>query len=205
MKKLESMLQYCYRKIKGENMNLYEAIFVRKSVRSYTNDVLSPQLLDKIREHFHELTGLFGGIATSMSILDNRKGQQKLLSLFSVKAPYYMAFYSEEAPRYLMNTGYLMEQMVLYLCSQGIGTCFIGSRRVRKELQSKDGRKLVGLVAFGKSKGPCTRKQAEANRLALDEICVFKEIPRQWGEAAAGGSEAGALQYEQPALAFCSL
>ena len=180
MKKLESMLQYCYRKIKGENMNLYEAIFVRKSVRSYTNDVLSPQLLDKIREHFHELTGLFGGIATSMSILDNRKGQQKRLSLFSVKAPYYMAFYSEEAPRYLMNTGYLMEQMVLYLCSQGIGTCFIGSRRVRKELQSKDGRKLVGLVAFGKSKGPCTRKQAEANRLALDEICVFKEIPRQW-------------------------
>ena len=59
MKKLESMLQYCYRKIKGENMKLYEAIFVRKSVRRYTNDVLSPQLLDKIREHFHELTGLF--------------------------------------------------------------------------------------------------------------------------------------------------
>ena len=161
-------------------MNLYEAIFARKSVRSYTNETLSPQVLDKIREHFHELTGLFGGIDTAVSVLDNRKAQQKFLSLFSVRAPYYLAFYSEQAPRYLMNMGYLMEQMVLYLCSIGLGTCYIGSRRVRRELQEKDGKKLVGIIAFGKSKGPWTRKPSEANRLAMDELCVFKEVPRQW-------------------------
>ncbi len=161
-------------------MNLYEAIFARKSVRSYTNEALSPQLLDNIREHFREVTGLFGGMETGLSILDNRKGQHRFLSLFSVKAPYYMAFYSEEAPRYLMNMGYLMEQMVLYLCSQGIGTCFIASKKVRRELQTRNGRKLVGIIAFGKSKGPCTRKPSEANRLGMDELCVFKEVPRQW-------------------------
>lgn len=139
-------------------MNLYEAIFVRKSVRNYINEALSPQILDKIRDHFRELTGLFGGIETSISVLDNRKGQQKFLSIFSVRAPYYMAFYSEEAPRYLMNAGYLMEQMVLYLCSIGLGSCYIGSRRVRRELQVKDGKKLIGIIAFGKSKGAHTRK-----------------------------------------------
>ena len=79
-----------------------------------------------------------------------------------------------------MNMGYLMEQMVLYLCSIGLGTCYIGSRRVRRELQEKDGKKLVGIIAFGKSKGPWTRKPSEANRLAMDELCVFKEVPRQW-------------------------
>ena len=42
-------------------MNLYEAIFVRKSVRSYTGEALSPQLLDKVKAHYRELTGLFGG------------------------------------------------------------------------------------------------------------------------------------------------
>ena len=110
-------------------MNLYEAIFVRKSVRSYTGESLSPQVLDKLKAHFRELTGLFGGIETDMAVLDNRKGQQRMLSLFSVKAPYYLVFYSGEAPRYLMNMGYLMEQMVLYMCSIGIGTCYIGSCR----------------------------------------------------------------------------
>ena len=143
-------------------MNLYEAIFVRKSVRSYTGEALSPQLLDKVKAHYRELTGLFGGIETEISVLDNRRGQQRMLSLFSVKAPYYLVFYSEEAPRYLMNMGYLMEQMVLYMCSLGIGTCFIGSNKIKKELQEKDGRKMVGIVAFGKSKGSHVRKQAEA-------------------------------------------
>src|SRR5699024_11676136 len=75
---------------------------------------------------------------------------------------------------------YIMEQMVLYLCSIGLGNCYIGSRRVRRELQEKDGKKLVGIIAFGKSKGPWTRKPSEANRLAMDELCVFKEVPRQW-------------------------
>lgn len=161
-------------------MNLYEAIFVRKSVRSYTGEALSPQLLDKVKAHYRELTGLFGGIETEISVLDNRRGQQRMLSLFSVKAPYYLVFYSEEAPRYLMNMGYLMEQMVLYMCSLGIGTCFIGSNKIKKELQEKDGRKMVGIVAFGESKGSHVRKQAEAKRLSIDQLCIFKEVPRQW-------------------------
>ena len=119
-------------------MNLYEAIFARKSVRSYTNETLSPQVLDKIREHFHELTGLFGGIDTAVSVLDNRKAQQKFLSLFSVRAPYYLAFYSEQAPRYLMNMGYLMEQMVLYLRSYtqtGESTAVLPARQAAAALE----------------------------------------------------------------------
>ena len=161
-------------------MNLYEAIFVRKSVRSYAGESLSPQLLDKITGHYQELTGLFGGIDTDIAILDNRKGQHRMLSMFSVHAPYYMVFYSEEAPRYLMNMGYLMEQMVLYMCSLGIATCFIGSNKIKKELHEKNHKKMVGILAFGKSKGSHVRKQSEAKRLPMDELCIFKEVPRQW-------------------------
>lgn len=161
-------------------MNLYEAIFIRKSVRSYVNDPVSPQVLEKLRRHFQELNGLFGNFETDYAVLDNRKGQQKMLSMFSVKAPYYMAFYSEEGPRYLMNMGYLMEQMVLYMCSLGLGTCFIGSRSVHKDQQSKGDLKLVGIVAFGRSKGMPTRRASEADRLPMDELCVYKEVTRQW-------------------------
>ena len=161
-------------------MNLYEAIFARKSVRNYSFESLPSQTMDKIWEHYRNTMALFSGIGTDMAILDNRKGQEKLLSLVSVKAPYYLAFYSEESERYLMNIGYLMEEMVLYLCSIGLGTCFIGSSRVRKSETVKNGKKLVGIVAFGKSHGPHTRRQSEAKRLPLEELCVFKEVPRQW-------------------------
>ena len=137
-------------------MNLYEAIFVRKSVRNYCFDTLPPQTLDKIWEHYKEMPALFSGIGVDMAILDNRKGQERMLSMFSVKAPYYMAFYSEESERYLMNVGYIMEQMVLYLCSIGLGTCFIGSNRVKKAELEKNGKRLV------------------------EDLCVFKEVPRQW-------------------------
>ena len=161
-------------------MNLYEAIFVRKSVRNYCFDTLPPQTLDKIWEHYKEMPALFSGIGVDMAILDNRKGQERMLSMFSVKAPYYMAFYSEESERYLMNVGYIMEQMVLYLCSIGLGTCFIGSNRVKKAELEKNGKRLVGIVAFGKSHGSHTRRQSEAKRLPLEDLCVFKEVPRQW-------------------------
>ena len=60
-------------------MNLYEAIFVRKSVRSYCFDTLPPQTLDKIWEHYKEMPALFSGIGVDMAILDNRKGQERML------------------------------------------------------------------------------------------------------------------------------
>ena len=50
-------------------MNLYEAIFVRKSVRNYCFDTLPPQTLDKIWEHYKEMPALFSGIGVDMAIL----------------------------------------------------------------------------------------------------------------------------------------
>ena len=161
-------------------MNLYEAIFVRKSVRSYTGEAINPQTLDKLKSRFRELTGLFGGIETDMVILDNRKGQQRMLSLFSVRAPYYLVFYSAEAPRYLMNMGYLMEQMVLYMCSIGIGTCYIGSNKIKRSFRPGTAKKWWESWPLEKHGGSHVRKQAEAKRLSLEQLCVFKEVPRQW-------------------------
>ena len=36
-------------------MNLFEAIFVRKSVRSYTNEGISPKVLEDILKQFDEI------------------------------------------------------------------------------------------------------------------------------------------------------
>lgn len=161
-------------------MNLYEAIFARKSVRSYSTESVSVKDIERIQNFYKQTQGLFTGIGTDIAILDNRRRQQKFLSFFSVNAPYYLAFYSEDRERSLMNAGYIMEQLVLFMCSIGIGTCFVGSTRVRNSCLTKDGKRLVGLIAFGKAKGSHIRKQSEAKRLELKELCVYKEVPRQW-------------------------
>lgn len=161
-------------------MNLYEAIFVRKTIKNYTNEALSQQTLDKLRDYFDNLTGLFGNMRCGYKVLDPRKGEAHSTGLFGVRAPYYMAFYSEKASRYLMNMGYIMQQMVLYMCRLGIGTSYLSAQIVKKEDLTMDGMQFVCAVAFGKAKGSHLRKPAEAKRLPLKELCVYKEVPRQW-------------------------
>ena len=161
-------------------MNLYEAIFSRKSVRSYTEEPVDETLLDRIRQYYTEQVSPFESMETDFTIIDAKKSPQPLLRLLSVRAPYYMVFYSEEGPRYLMNAGYRMEQMNLFLCSIGLGACFVGSSRIRKDLQQKGNLQMVGILAFGWPKEKLVRKHGEAKRLSLEELCVFKEQPRQW-------------------------
>ena len=62
-------------------MNLFEAIFVRKSVRSYTNEGISPKVLEDILKQFDEINGLFGGVETELAIFDNRQNDYKMLSI----------------------------------------------------------------------------------------------------------------------------
>lgn len=159
-------------------MNQYEAIFVRKTVRNYVNEAVSPEILEEIRTRCREFLPLFEGTDTDISIIDNRKGQLRRLGLFGVRAPYCILFYSEVTARYQMNIGFLMQQMALYLCSQGYGTCFVGDTHVRRELREKGDLVLTGMLAFGRSKGSCTRKRTEAKRLPMDELCVYRETPK---------------------------
>lgn len=161
-------------------MNLYEAIYVRKSVRNYEMDSVNPQILKDIVAYHKEIEGLNPGIETEVSVVDNTKGQQRKLSLFGVKAPYYLAIYSEDKDRALMNAGYIMEQMSLYICARGLGSCFVGSSRPKKGQKSLSNKRVVIMLAFGRSKGNYKRKAVEAKRIDLDDLCVYKEVPRQW-------------------------
>lgn len=161
-------------------MNLLEAIFVRKSVRNYTADALSPKVLEDILKQFEEIKGLFGGIETELAIFDNRKGEYRMLGMLGVKSPYYLVLYSEEKDRALMNAGYLMEQLALYLCTQGLGSCFVGNPLLKKKYHKRGNKSLMVVLAFGKPRGSCVRKPIDAKRLSLNELCVYKEPPRQW-------------------------
>ena len=162
-------------------MNLYEAIFIRRSVKKFRNEQISSDLLDMILDHYRELPGLFGGIRTDAVILNGSDKVQRQTGFTWVRAPYYLAFYSEEAARYQMNMGYLIQQMALYLCTLGLDSCLLDVSTFRSGLRRNgNGLKLAGILAFGKSREPETGKREEVRRLSLNELCVFKEVPRQW-------------------------
>ncbi|MGI6071271.1 MAG: nitroreductase family protein [Blautia sp.] len=160
-------------------MNTYEAIFVRKSVRSYRMDPVAPEILEGLKAYYAGIRSIFAGIETQISIIENLEHPRRF-GMWGIKAPYYLAIYSEEKDRYGMNAGYIMEQISLYLLGQGIGSCFFGGAVVPRALREMGGKKLVILMAFGMPKGTCTRKSGEAKRLELHQICAYKEQPRQW-------------------------
>lgn len=161
-------------------MNNYEAIFARKSVRHYLMEELPVETLDQIEHYSREVLSLFGGMETECRVISRSDRAVGASGMLSVTAPYYLALYSEPHDKSLMNAGFIMEQIALYMCTIGPGTCFIGRNILKKSWQKHRDKEFVALLAFGRSRDSHVRKPIEAKRLGMDELCVYKEVPRQW-------------------------
>lgn len=98
-------------------MNLYEAMFVRKSVRNYDMEALEEKLLENITSYIEQLKPYKSSIEYEMIIVDNTKEEEKFKGLFHVKAPYYLLISSELKQDYLTNAGFLM-QMQVFSCNR---------------------------------------------------------------------------------------
>ena len=149
-------------------MNLYEAIFLRKSVRNYEMEPVSSELLQEIRDFYSQIEGLNPGIRTDISIIDNTDGKNKMMHLFGVKAPYYLVFYSEEKDSGSDECRVHYGTTGLFLCTRGIGTCFLGNVKPRFGNPHRGNLKFVITMAFGKAKGSYTRKAVEASAYGIE-------------------------------------
>ena len=165
-------------------MTLYEAIFRRKSIRKYRDTEIDPKLLEKIEQYGEDAVGIRPEIRTKWKIL---KGSDKRLAgLFLVKAPYYVVLYSEICEDYRKNAGCLMEQLVLYLHTKGIGSCYQGGARVKHE----DEKELepVMIMAFGYPAEPLERSYEDFRRIELKKLVTirgaFGKVQRKLLEAA---------------------
>ncbi len=159
-------------------MNLYEAIYVRKSVRHYKLEELNQEVLEELKAFIDHLEPLFPEIKVKVKILENIKEKEKLKGLLVPNAPYYLVIYSEKKEKYDLNAGYIMQQISLYLTSRGIGSCFAGMGKPPKKTEEE--MCFVIGMAFGKAKGETVRHDYDAKRLSLNELCVFKESPKTW-------------------------
>ena len=154
-------------------MNLYQMIFKRRSIKKFKKEPVSEQMKKDILYFGDCVSRLYGDIQVKMEICDGSKENPPLKGLWKVDAPYYLVLYSEEKEGYLVNAGYLLEPVLLYMTSKGLGTCYLANARCTKPAPA--GFKEVISIAFGYPKTLLYRDPATARRLPLKELCVFKE------------------------------
>lgn len=121
---------------------LYQTIYKRKSVRKFDESLrVSQEELSAIEAELQRVTALAEGIRVKFMIVKREDTTAKW-------GEYCLLMYSEKQPHYLLNAGYMLEQMDLFLAAQDIGVCWYGMSKP-KETQV-DGLDYVIMLAFGK-------------------------------------------------------
>ena len=150
------------------NKQLYEAIFKRKSIRKYDMTPVSDTILEELKKFASSVRPLDKNIKYEFSYL----GTEDVKNLLPIKAPNYICLYSEKKDNYLMNAGFILQQIDLYLSANNLGSCWLGMAKPSKQvLKVKNGLEFVIMIAFGNTNEPVHRKSlSEFKRNNLSSI-----------------------------------
>ncbi|MBR0130275.1 MAG: nitroreductase [Firmicutes bacterium] len=145
----------------------YKDIFKRRSFHKFESagdDRLSEAELEEIRKAFGSFERLYPDIRTAIRIIPAKDVN------FRQGAEYCILIYSEKKDNYLMNAGYIGEQLDLYLVDRNIGSLWYGLGK--SDERSFDGLDYVIMIAVRKlSDDSAFRKDmSDAKRKALSEI-----------------------------------
>lgn len=141
----------------------YNMIFKRKSFRKFSENLkLTHEELSAIDEKVKNLIPLIDNMDIKYKIVPREKTTCK-------RGEYCLLIYSEEKTNYLLNIGYMFEQLDLYLSSKDIGVCWYGMGKTsEKEYKNL---KFIIMMALGKSQPSEFRKDyRKCRRKETDEI-----------------------------------
>lgn len=149
------------------NADLYPMIFKRKSFHLFRNvgsEKIDPSELESMKDVYASFEKLYPDIRTDIRIVSAAKVN------FKRDAEYCILIYSEKKDNYLMNAGYIGQQLDLYLVSRNIGTLWYGIGKADEAVY--DGLDFVIMIAIHKvSDSSMYRKDMfKAKRKALEEI-----------------------------------
>ncbi len=156
-------------------MNLYEALLLRKSVRKYRMEPVDAMILDHIMYFSNKVNVYAEGIGVQFVLEENIEENKGIRGLNHVKAPYYLLVTSELKEDYLINAGYMAQQVVLYMTALNLGTCYQASLKLNMMTRSGLPYDYVYGIAFGKSDKDIFRAPEKAKRLPEESLVVYKE------------------------------
>ena len=116
-------------------MELYDAIFYRKSTKQYSQNKVKKELLEEVKNICSQITYLNKELNIKAHVID----RGHLISFLmgkncKVKSPHYIIITSDKGEDYLQNIGYAMEEVVLKLTSLGIATCWLECNIKREDI-----------------------------------------------------------------------
>ncbi len=174
-------------------MDLYDAVYKRKSTRNYSQENLSRDIIENIEREISEVDELFPDCRTDYDIVDYDEVEDFISGIVGgygkVEAPHYILAFSEESQECLVNLGYILERVVLEITSMEIATCWVGSHFDKETLKENFGTYKdlypIVLTAFGKSQSdentlrsnPDAASRKEISELVLDDI---DDVPDKW-------------------------
>lgn len=158
----------------------YDLLSKRRSVRKY--DAASPLTkteLDEIMAALTFFTPLLPDIRVEYELVKRTDTNAKF-------GEYGIRIYSEKKPNYLINAGYLLEQLDLFLAARGIGACWYGLAGRPKPSACPEGTAYVILMVFGKSDGELFRSE-------VSQFTRKKQSETWFGETISGVTEAALI------------
>jgi nitroreductase len=138
-------------------MPLYEAIFIRRSVKKYAMTPLGNQVLEDIKQY-----------VAATKQLDGQNARFEFVQAAAVRnasVPHYILAYCGENDAAWANVGYVLQKADLYIQSIGLGSWWIG---MQKPKEKSDG--FCVLLGFGKTDVEPRKGEQDFNRFPVNEI-----------------------------------
>lgn len=117
-------------------MELYDAIFYRKTIKSYSSKIIKKPLLEEIKRICDNITYLNNDLNIKAHLIERGHIIHFLISKeCGVKAPHYILITSNKGEDYLQNIGFAIEKLVLELTCLGVGTSWLKCQLKREDVK----------------------------------------------------------------------
>lgn len=161
----------------------------RKSIKEYEKRILNPGEIKIFENFLTRIRALQNNIGIKFAFIEDGWGKEGILRNRVgymgdlVLAPNYIALLSEIKEGYLLNTAYVLEQLVLKAIELGIGSCWLlvekDADKLKKELAIDAQEKLIAMLALGYPKTHA--HHIEENEYSYIDINDFI-FRNEWGK-----------------------
>ena len=116
-------------------MELCEAIYYRKTTEFFSNKKLKDHLIEDVKRACDNITYIDEDLNIQAHVIDKGHLIHFLMGKeCKIKAPHYIVVTTDGGKDHLQNIGYAMEEVVLFMTSLGIATCWIESHLTKADI-----------------------------------------------------------------------
>lgn len=128
-----------------------------KSVRDYKKTLISPQIINEIKDFYKNERKLVSDIEIEVFVKNRDEVYEQLKGIAGYKekmidAPHYLIVLSDEKEYYIQNTGYVCQHLMLKAYELGVDSCWITFKDadvIKQKLMINSNKKLTALVSLG--------------------------------------------------------